>query len=160
MIRQDQRDHLKSVMDWTMANHQWIGYIQQRPEADIYLYESDLDRDFRKGIKQEMDCSSYVMMLFHFCGFKDPSGNGYNGYGDSGEFYTHLSHFSDPLATLTGSIVVFGPNGADHAAIVYEGGISDPIVDSHGTDAGPGQIAMSRLSPSFSEYTYLSIGSQ
>lgn len=159
MIRQDQRDHLKSLMDWTCANANLLHYIQQRPEADITFYESTLDGFFRHGVTQELDCSSYDMMLFHMAGFKDPSGNGYNGFGNSAEFYSHLSHFTDPEATDLGSIVVFGPDGASHSAIVYQGGLEDPVLCSHGSEAGPHILPLSAFASQFKEHTFCSIGS-
>lgn len=158
MIRDDQRAHLKALMDWHVQERALIGYIQQRPEAPVGYFESQLDSYFRHKIKQEWDCSTEVMILCHLAGLRDPSGNGYNGFGNSAEFYDHLAHYENPLDTMTGSIVVFGPNGASHAAMVYEGGIEDPMLCSHGTPAGPGFVSLSAFATEYPEHTFCSIG--
>lgn len=143
MTQQDQRYHLRALMERFVDHRADVGYLALRPMANLHFYEGDWVSFFKSGAKHEMDCSEAVTCLSKMSGLKDPTGFGYSGSGNSATMFQHLSHFTNPLHTMTGSIVTFGSGGASHVAMVYQGGQADPVLWSHGTAAGPEFVSLS-----------------
>lgn len=159
MTQQDQRSHLRSLMELFVDHRTLIGYQASRPMQNLHFYEADWVSFFKaKGPQHLMDCSEAVTILCHMAGLKDPTGFGYTGDGNSATMTSHLSHFTNPLHTMSGTIVTFGNGGVDHAAMVYSGGQTDPLLWSHGTAAGPEFVNLSGFASEFSTHTFCSVG--
>jgi hypothetical protein len=154
----DQRTHLKALLDLVCANRGTFAYLAQRPMANIGLYERDLVQAIAHHRLLDMDCSEFVKWMFKLAGLKDPTGFNMAPFGNSTSMYDTLTHFTDPMETALGTIVVFGPEGDNHAAIVYTGGIEDPILVSHGDARGPHKLALSAFATSLPAHTFLSVG--
>jgi hypothetical protein len=92
------------------------------------------------------DCSGFVILCYAWSNPTaacDPSGNGYNGSGSSTSFFNHCQHISRS-SLLTGDIVVFGANGANHAILTLGAG-SDPQCMSHGREGQPAKNSLSQM---------------
>jgi hypothetical protein len=87
------------------------------------------------------DCSGGCITLCKWGGAPDPSGNNFDGSGNSTSFFEHLPHITADQAT-TGDLIVFGPSGDEHAVMVYGPG-ADPQVWSHGQQGDPHIVALS-----------------
>lgn len=158
MATTDQRTHLQALLDLACAHPGNFGYLALRPMANIGLYERDLVTAIGRDEQLRMDCSEFAKLMFKMAGLKDPTGYNYAPYGNSNSMYETCSHFTDPLATLLGSLVVFGADGADHVAIIYDAGITDPLVVSHGDATGPHKFPLSGFASEYPEHTFLSVG--
>jgi hypothetical protein len=142
MATQPSRTHAQSVMRWLIGYNTLIGYDSNpavvRPMPGIGWTEQHLASLFFTGKTLTTDCSGMVCLVCKFAGFGDPTGNGYDGQGNSNAMYEHLQHYTDPRRTGVGAICVFGPDGADHAAMVMDSaGSANPLLFSHGSADGP-----------------------
>ena len=83
------------------------------------------------------DCSFGVKILCHWAGVQnDPTGNDWDGNGNSTSIYNHLPHI--PVAEgRVGDIVVFGPNGSAHAAMIMAADPTNPKLWSFGHQGAP-----------------------
>lgn len=108
----------------------------------ICYSEEQMDELVTTGRGVTMDCSEAVTCLCKWAGLHDPNGNGYNGQGYTGTLLAHLPHYSDPAAAMVGALVVFGPGTGEHVVMVMEPG-ADPLLFSHGSEAGPVPIRLS-----------------
>jgi hypothetical protein len=87
------------------------------------------------------DCSFGVKILCDWAGVPDPTGGHFDGFGNSVSIYQHLPHI--PLAEAkVGDIVLFGPNGEWHAAMILKPG-PDPLLWSHGHQGAPNLYPLS-----------------
>ncbi len=87
------------------------------------------------------DCSFGVKVLCDWAGVPDPTGENYDGYGNSTSIFEHLPHV--PLAQAkTGDILLFGPEGAWHATMILSPG-ADPMLWSHGHQGAPNLYPLS-----------------
>ena len=77
------------------------------------------------------DCSSFATDLLYTCGFPDPNGRGYDGYGYSGTMYTHGRKVTSGFRG--GDCSLYGAQGVKHATVW----ISPRHMLSHGCEAGP-----------------------
>jgi len=131
-----QRQHLLALMRYLLAHEPQVHYAQVRPMDWTTWSEAHLHAILSGGGGVWADCSESVTALCKWAGLRDPNGYHYNGQGWSGSIWQHLPHYSDPKAARPGAIVTFGPQGADHVAMVYSAG-NDPMLWSHGAERGP-----------------------
>lgn len=136
MATADQRIHLAALMAWTVKRNVLIHYSQARPYFFRGWHEQRLADHFSAGLGVDLDCSSGVTMLCMMGGLADPNGRGYDGYGFTGTLLSNLPHHQNPGDVDVGALVIFGPGTGQHAAMVYTPG-SDPVLWSHGGEAGP-----------------------
>lgn len=136
-----QRQHAHSLMLWLIAHEPQIHYQQRRPMTLTGYTEQQLADLFARHGTVHSDCSETVTALCKWAGLASPTGS-YNGYGNSSSMYANLLQYLDPSAAKVGAIVVFGPQGADHAAMVMEAG-HDPWLFSHGQEKGPLKVRFS-----------------
>lgn len=142
MATQLQRNHAAGLMRWLIAHEPQIDYDQVRPMRTRRLTEQQLVDVFARGGRIETDCSETATLVCRLAGLADPNGHGYNGAGFTGDMLAHLPHYTDPAKAAVGALVVFGPGSGDHVCQVLEAG-HDPLLFSHGQDAGPIAIRLS-----------------
>jgi hypothetical protein len=142
MATDGQRGHLKALMRWLVANEPRVHYAQVRPMRTIPLPEQVAARRLAKGGSLTMDCSEAVTCLCKWAGLQDPNGRRYDGSGYTGTLLAHLPHYTDPRRALIGALVVYGPGDGDHVSMVLKPG-ADPLLWSHGVEAGPLTIRLS-----------------
>lgn len=85
------------------------------------------------------DCSGHITICYRAAAAPDPNGNHYNGQGNTSTLLAHGKHVTKPRP---GDVVIYGPGGGHHGALVVAGG-SDPLTVSHGSEAGPLLIRVS-----------------
>ena len=160
MATNDQRQHMVGIMQFFLDHKSLLPYKAIRPMSTKDLYEHDVVTMFAKGQSINTDCSEMVTLICKWAGLKDPNGFGYNGDGNSSTMYKHLAHYTQPERAHAGAIVVFGPSGGTHAAMVMEPA-KDPVLFSHGSP-GAIKIPLSQYiaaEPSQKPVTFLDIGS-
>lgn len=123
VVAENQRKDAVRWARWMVNAKARIHYSQVRP---YHLYS--------KGYAGQMtlDCSASLANLYKWAGANDPYGNGYNGTGNSYEL--HNSASIPRASALPGDSISW--NG--HVVMLLEdGGRADPLLFSHGSEAGP-----------------------
>lgn len=123
-------------MRYLLAHEPQIHYLQRRPMHLTAWSETYLRHLLDNGYGIAADCSESVTALCRWAGLHDPTGNHFDGYGNTASMYGFLPHFTDPKLSQVGGLCVYGPDGADHVTITYTPG-ADPLVWSHGAERGP-----------------------
>lgn len=137
-----QRQHLGALMRYLLTKEPLIHYAQRRPMGTIHYSESQVVRLLDHGGGITMDCSEAVTCLCKWAGLRDPNGFGYNGYGFTGTLLANLRHYTNPELAMVGALVVYGPGTGHHVSMVLTPG-ADPLLWSHGREAGPHKIRLS-----------------
>lgn len=141
MATKPQRAHLAALMDWLVEHEPLIHYpphdVRGKLDAVTFLLlEQQIANRFGRRDGIQGDCSQTVQHICHMAGLADPCGHDYARAGFTGDLLAHLPHYDSSRAAEVGAIVVFGPGTGDHAVMVRKPG-RDPIVFSHGQEAGP-----------------------
>jgi hypothetical protein len=124
-VAPSKRDLLRAYMIATAGNRYDWNYREVRP----------LSLPPKLAHSVNADCSFGIKILCDWAGIDDPTGGKYDGWGNSGSMYKHLPHITLDQAKI-GDIVVFGPNGEWHAAMILEPG-KNPRLWSHGHQGAP-----------------------
>ncbi len=146
-------------MDEAVAHHAIYTWAELRPIPIARIR----DHDYRFTIFT--DCSGLTIGVNAAAGTPDPSGNGYNGNGNTASFLSHLRHIEAAQMKL-GDIVVFGAYPGKHAVSVRDGAarIGDMKIMSLGHNGGspdePAYYPLSIMLDYFSSDPYycLSLG--
>jgi hypothetical protein len=126
-----QRKAMVEQAQWMIAHEPRIEYAQDRP---IPQYSKD-------HLPMTLDCSSAVISLARWAGVKSPSGTGYAS-GSTEQLYEHCPKID--LNDAQPADLVLYSIGSDqkHVSMILETG-GDPLLFSHGLDAGPQAIRLS-----------------
>lgn len=117
---------------WGVRNAGQIHYRQSRPIDGI---------GHPHKLPLTTDCSGFATDCFNWAGAPDPNGRHYDGYGYTGS----MLQACQPVAKAgvePGDLVVFGRAPGTHVVIVVGDG-ADPLVVSHGQEAGPLHVRLS-----------------
>ncbi len=129
---------LQQLMQATLADeaahHSW-NYHAVRPMP--------VPLSWATGQHVSGDCSKGVQYLARWAAAPDPMQNGFTAYGNSQTIWLKLHHLASPGQLEVGDIVVFGPDGRDHAAMVLKAG-SDPLLWSFGHQGAPNSYRLSQ----------------
>lgn len=141
-----QRHLLAAAMDLLVAQAGKVHY----PEHDVRSEQvhaigtlDQLHAALRSPQGVTMDCSQSVELLCHVADLRDPDGYDYKRDGFTGTLLATLPHYFTPGGAATGAVVVFGPGTGEHACMVRHPG-HDPILFSHGQEAGPFYLPLSQ----------------
>ena len=142
-----QRAHLLALMQLLIGYEPQVHYPPHdvRTAADLATFkltEQQLDRLLATGGSIQADCSEMVTELCRWAGLADPNGLNYAYAGYTGTMLAQLPHYDNPASALVGALVVFGPGTGEHVCMVIEPG-ADPLLFSHGQEAGPFAIRLS-----------------
>jgi len=138
-----QRVEAASIMDYLVQHNGKIHYAQRRPMVTRALETfAALRRAVAAPAGVTMDCSESVTLICRLAGTRDPNGLHFNGLGFTGTLLEHLPHYAKAAAAQTGALVVFGPGTGEHVCMVRDSG-PDPLLFSHGTEAGPFYVRLS-----------------
>ncbi|MBZ4334097.1 peptidoglycan-binding protein [Corallococcus sp. AS-1-12] len=114
---------------WGVAHQEQIHYSQSRPIDGIRL---------RHKLPLDIDCSGFVTLCYQWAGAPDPNGNHYSGEGYTGTLEAHMRHI--PLSQVQpGDLCLWQ---GKHVSLVIQSG-ADPLLISHGSEAGPYEIRTS-----------------
>lgn len=146
-----ERELLGVYMDWLVADKARVGYRMLRPMVTRGINTAaGLERALTTGF--EMDCSESLVLLCHLAGLKDPSGNGYDGDGNTSQILAHLTgHYTDPAKASQGAICIFNsdrPLTEQHGTMVRHPA-RDPVLFTHGSAADPSLLRLSQIQPGF-----------
>lgn len=122
------REQIVVEMRWALRHEGEIHYRQTRP------FNVDAIRDH--ALPLTTDCSGSATMLYRAAGQPDPNGRGYDGTGFTGTLRAHVPERHGVASCLPGDLIVYGPGSGSHVVLVLEAG-PDPLVWSHGQEAGP-----------------------
>lgn len=128
------REKIVAYARWGVTNNQAIHYAETRPMDHLNQVQA---------LPWTTDCSEFVTTIYKWAGAPDPNGMGYSGWGYTG---TMLDHgVSVPLHSVkAGDAVIWGVSPGHHTAVFVEDGtVADPLIVSHGSEAGP---SLERLS--------------
>lgn len=140
-----QRGNLAHAMDYL---HQHAGEVHYpwHDERTQQVHSIRTFAELRHAVESQhgltLDCSQSVELLCHVAGIPDPDGYDYKRDGFTGTLLNTLPHYRDPGGANVGAIVIFGPYPGEHAAMVRHPG-HDPILFSHGQEAGPFYLPLS-----------------
>lgn len=112
---------------WGVAHEPQIHYAEIRP---IPVHQKPL------RLPITTDCSGFATLCYLWAGARDPNGLGYSGAGFTGTLLAHGRRIRSLDRALPGDLIVYGPAPGHHVVVVVEAG-SDPLVVSHGSEAGP-----------------------
>lgn len=147
MTTHAQRLELAHLMDELVAQAEKVHYAEIRPMRSKAIDTAlELAQALARPTGITLDCSESVTLLCHIAGLDDPNGLGYNGAGYTGTMLDHLEHYSNPRAAGIGALCVFGPGTGEHVCMVRHPG-PDPVLFSHGDEAGPAFIRLSAEAP-------------
>lgn len=135
------RQAIAEAMDHAVKINARIGYRQYRPVPPTLLKQA-----FDTPTKTiDLDCSSFDVNLCNIVGIADPTGNHYNGDGNTESIRANRPQIKLAEAKI-GDDIVYGPDGhpeLQHTAKVRVPG-KNPVVCSHGQAAGPFYITHSQ----------------
>lgn len=147
MVTTAQRQILVKWAQVLAAHKDQVDYVAQRPMHNEHDRMRNVVRRFNRGIHIDMDCSEAVSMLFFNAGLKDPSGLGYDNYGNSGTMWRHLTrHYGNPNNAHPGALGVYGEAGSEHVVMVTKHDLHNPEVFSNGSQGGPYILPLSHES--------------
>lgn len=136
-----QREACVTYANYLIHHASQIHYRQFRPMQTRNLTVMEARALFAHGGGIAMDCSESTTLLCRWAGVGDPNGMGYDGWGNSGSQWTHCKpHYFDPAKAHPGALVTFGTDGDEHVCMVIERNGDNPILFSHGQEAGPLRI--------------------
>ena len=142
-----QRTHLHALAELLIAREPQVDYPPHdvRTAADLATFkltEQQLHNLLERGGHIQADCSEMVTELCRWAGLADPNGLNYSYAGYTGTMLAHLPHYTNPQQAKVGALVVFGPGTGEHVCMVMTPG-ADPVLFSHGQEAGPIAIPLS-----------------
>src|SRR3954447_7886803 len=135
MATHAQRVHVGHTIEWLHQHAAQLDYPphdnrDSRDAHDWHLTEQQAEHVLAAGGRLQLDCSevgSWVLKCAGLWRWNDPGWTG-----------SHLElltqHYTDARIALVGALVVFGPGGGDHEAIVYhpDAAHGNPIIAGHG----------------------------
>ena len=129
------------IKDWAIdgvtdeATKQEFTYQEMRP----------IDFNWVKPIR--IDCSGFCISVYKKAGAHDPSGNNFNGEGNSVSLWQKGKKILQ-RQLHPGDIITFGVGGTIHAVICLQYGwfTKDPLCASMGRQGDPHQVRLSVLS--------------
>ncbi len=130
--RNNWRKKIKRAMNWGLLNTRAIHYLQERPFEPSAIAE--------RRLPLSIDCSASTAQLYKDAGRPDPNGNDYSGYGNTETLRSFTPLRKSVSAARVGDFIVYGPDGRpdlQHVVVVYERRGNNPVVWSHGQEAGP-----------------------
>ncbi len=127
------REKIVAEAQWGLTNAAAIHYKQLRPIDGI---------NQRHKLPLDTDCSGFVTLCYKWAGAGDPNGLGFNGQGYTGTLLANLTAVTQSQVKA-GDLVLWSRDGkGEHVALVLEPG-SDPMLVSHGEEAGPYTVRFS-----------------
>lgn len=122
------RDTAVKTMRWALEHEAEIHYLQQRPFKPTAFVVQRLPIF--------ADCSATTTMIYRAAHRPDPNGKNYSGNGYTGTLRAHTPRRRTVRSCKPGDFIVYGPGTGAHVVVVLEAG-ADPLVWSHGQEAGP-----------------------
>lgn len=132
IVRPTTREKVVAWARWGARNEPRIHYTELSTRSAWLLRRPGFTPLFT-------DCSGFATACYRWAGAPDPNGLGYVSLGYTGtllEYAKNHGHIADVSQARPGDLIVVGPGTGDHVVVVVEAGF-DPLVVSHGKEAGP-----------------------
>lgn len=121
------REKIVAYCKWGIAHERLIHYEQSRPFPVNTPYI----------LPMRTDCSGFASIAYKVAGAPDPNGRKFDGLGYTGTLLSHGKRVAKEHARA-GDLVVFGPGTGHHVCVLLEDGHhGNPLLASHGQEAGP-----------------------
>jgi hypothetical protein len=124
------RQRLRDLMTATVADE-----VKSRTWTYHAVRPMPVPETWKPGQHVTGDCSKGVQFLCRWAIAPDPMRNNFGVYGNSSTIWAVLPRI-DKAEVEVGDLVLFGPNGNDHAAMVYQAD-TDPMLWSFGHQGAP-----------------------
>lgn len=135
---QDVRNQIVKWAQWGIQNRQGFTYEEIRPMPSL---ANEQGRTPWTG-----DCSSWVTQCYKWAGAPDPTGNGYNGWGNTLSLLDHGKLIAE-TDLKPGDVIVFGPRwDASHQHTVIS--LGGDLVSSMGHPGDPEQATIAAVAES------------
>lgn len=164
-VQSAKREIAVGVMNLLVDKKSLIGYRQLRPMKTHLIDSVDGLLAAINAGGFAWDCSESTVCVFHVAGLADPTGQGYDGSGNTGSMLTNarLKRFTGAHNAHQCSLAVFNadkPLVEQHVAICHTadplGG--NPIMFTMGSPADPSLVLFKNLQPGFKgETVWLSV---
>lgn len=119
---------------WAAVHHGRISYAEIRPYPLIPA----------RTLPFTTDCSGLAAMMAKWSGAADPTGNGFNGWGNTDSVLAHSQHISR-ADTQPGDFAVFGQSPSVHMVVLTQSaaGGNGALCVSHGQPGDPVEVPLS-----------------
>lgn len=119
-----------------------LGVTDEHSKQDFYYREvRPLPLSWTPPVRT--DCSFYCILVYFMAGGRDPSGDGFTGWGNSVSLWQNNVHIPQS-ELMPGDLITFGYQGDIHAVICVQTG-PDPICASMGQPGDPNLVPLSVL---------------
>jgi hypothetical protein len=128
------RQNMVANCRWAVTNHKRISYAEIRPYPLIAP----------RTLPFTTDCSGFAAMMARWSGAADPTGNKFNGFGNTDSMLANSTPI--PAAeTQPGDFAVFGKNPSVHMVVLTQSaaGGNGALCVSHGQQGDPVEVPLS-----------------
>lgn len=149
--RQKVRDKMVAEQRWALDNAADIHYPDPPGTALRFANETTdaLEKWHDHDLPITLDCSEYAACIAAGAGAPDPTGTSFGVHGPvfTGTMLSHSREIAQ-RDLKAGDYVVFGPSTGDHTCVVLSvDDPDDPVLTSHGLDAGPLLTTLKKVTP-------------
>ncbi|MGA8464195.1 MAG: hypothetical protein WB688_08525, partial [Trebonia sp.] len=103
------RQNMVANCRWAVTNHKHINYAEIRPYPLIPP----------RTLPFTTDCSGFAAMMARWSGAADPTGNGFNGFGNTDTMLAQSHHITQ-AETQPGDFAVFGLHPSQHMVVLTQ----------------------------------------
>ena len=128
------RQNMVANCRWAVTNHKHINYAEIRPYPLIAP----------RTLPFTTDCSGFAAMMARWSGAADPTGNGFNGFGNTDTMLAQSHHITQ-AETQPGDFAVFGLHPSQHMVVLTQSaaGGNGALCVSHGQQGDPVEVPLS-----------------
>jgi hypothetical protein len=128
------RQNMVANCRWAVTNHKRINYAEIRPYPLIAP----------RTLPFTTDCSGFAAMMARWSGAADPTGNGFNGFGNTDTMLAQSHHITQ-AETQPGDFAVFGLHPSQHMVVLTQSaaGGNGALCVSHGQQGDPVEVPLS-----------------
>jgi hypothetical protein len=128
------RQNMVANCRWAVTNHKRISYAEIRPYPLIAP----------RTLPFTTDCSGFAAMMARWSGAADPTGNGFNGFGNTDTMLGASTHITQ-AETQPGDFAVFGLHPSQHMVVLTQSaaGGNGALCVSHGQQGDPVEVPLS-----------------
>jgi len=128
------RQNMVANCRWAVTNHKHINYAEIRPYPLIAP----------RTLPFTTDCSGFAAMMARWSGAADPTGNGFNGFGNTDTMLAQSHHITQ-AETQPGDFAVFGLHPSQHMVVLTQSaaGGNGALCVSHGQQGDPVEAPLS-----------------
>ena len=114
------------------------------PQEDLLRGDQALPAHSAAHLPFTTDCSGFAAMMARWSGAADPTGNGFNGFGNTDTMLAQSHHITQ-AETQPGDFAVFGLHPSQHMVVLTQSaaGGNGALCVSHGQQGDPVEVPLS-----------------